>query len=64
MLDLEKDLTDFYNGRSNRQVKKERTCIDRVLIDCVDIDRPFCKNLVCVQWRWDLKIRYCLETYT
>jgi len=65
MLDLEKDLIDFYNDRSNRQVENKKTCIDSVLIDCpvIDPDRPFCKERVCVQWRWDLKITYCLETY-
>ncbi len=64
MLDLENDLTDFYNDRSNHQVEKERTCIDDELMDCNDINRPFCKEPVCVEWRWDLKITYCLETYT
>jgi hypothetical protein len=64
MLDLENDLTDFYDDRNNRQVENKKTCIDSVLIDCVDIDNPFCEKHVCVQWRWDLKITYCLETYT
>ncbi len=64
MLDLEKDLIDFYNDSSNRQVEKERTCIGTVPVPCGDVERPGCTKKVCDKWRWDLKIRYCLETYT
>jgi hypothetical protein len=64
MLDLEKDLTDFYNDRSNRQVEKERTCIGTVPVPCGDVERPNCTRNVCAEWRWDLKITYCEETYT
>mmetsp|Transcript_19885 Transcript_19885/g.28333 ORF Transcript_19885/g.28333 Transcript_19885/m.28333 type:complete len:335 (+) Transcript_19885:44-1048(+) len=66
MKELEDDLDSILADGPEEKTKSRGKCTRFDKVPCIDVERPFCEELICVEWEWELKLSYWCnsETFT